>query len=228
MSYYVIAFLFRKFGKVNTSTIDSHRGTCFHTLRLEAERHQLFCQAIACVFSYSSTRECFLSNVYGTIKESAISKYDTFGIHVTAHGSMNASDHITRHHQSIHMILPEVEVWSILQYMSPQSRELRLITLNSGAPHRRAFGFIQHTELYHSLISHNTHLSAQGIDLSNNLSLCDTANSRVTRHGSHKVHIHSHQQCLIAKIRSSCCSFTTCMSCTYNNYIILFKKHGFT
>ena len=99
------------------------------------------------------------------------------------------------------------------------------VVLCPGTPHGRPFTFIEHAELNHRFIGHNSRIASQGVDLPYDLSFGDPTHSGVATHLRDGLHIHGYQQYLTTHIGSSGSGFTTGVTGSYYYYII-FWKHG--
>jgi hypothetical protein len=123
-----------------------------------------------------------------------------------------------------HRVLPDVQVWLVLQNAAPGPDKFGSVTLGSGAPHGGAFGSVKYSELYGSTVSNKSHVAAESIYLSDNLSFSYTSNGRIATHLGNLVHVHGYQTGLGTHLSGSGGGFTTRMPCTYHYHIIL-KVH---
>src|SRR6202008_3042350 len=92
------------------------------------------------------------------------------------------------HDQSLHHILPEIQVGRGFQHEPPFFSKFPPVALCPRTPHSRAFRTIQHTELDRGLISNNSRISSKRIDLTNDLSLCNATHGWITAHLSDGLH----------------------------------------
>ena len=107
---------------------------------------------------------------------------------------------------------------------APLPDELSAIALSPRTPDGRAFANVEHTELNRGSIRHQSHLSAQGINLTNDLTLRDASDGRVARHLRNLVHVHRHQTGLCSQIGTCTGRFTARMT-TSDDYHIILEFH---
>ena len=110
--------------------------------------------------------------------------------------------------------------------MPPCIDKLHTVALSTRTPHRRSFRAVEHAKLDGRFVRDNAHLSAKRIYLSDNLTLSNSTNSRITAHLRYFVHVHGDQQRRRTEIRRSACRFATGMAGAYH-YDIIFKFHSF-
>ena len=87
-------------------------------------------------------------------------------------------------------ILPENEIWRILEYPAPVHGKSHTVTLSSGTPHSRALGAVKHPKLKRRSVRDYPRETSQSIYLSDYLALSNTTNGRITGHLGDLVHIH--------------------------------------
>ena len=78
------------------------------------------------------------------------------------------------------LVLPDVKVGCAVQHAAPFPDELAAVALCTGTPYSRTLRTVQHAELDGGSVCYQSHLAAQRIDLANNLSFGDAADSRIT------------------------------------------------
>jgi hypothetical protein len=104
---------------------------------------------------------------------------------------------------------------------SPFPDKLSSVALGTGAPYGWALTHIEHAELNGGGIRDQTHLSAQGINLTHNLTFGNATHGRIARHLPNLVHVHRHQAGLRTHV--GCCtgSLAACMSTSDDNHIVV-------
>src|SRR5512141_280854 len=114
----------------------------------------------------------------------------------------------------------------MLKHFPPFDCKFLPVTLSSRTPHCGSLGFIEHTKLNSAPVGYNSCHPSHCINLSYNLTFCNSADSRVARHLSKFCHVHCYKQCFCSHNSSNMCRFTTCMSTAYNYYVVL-KIHTY-
>ena len=104
---------------------------------------------------------------------------------------------------------------------SPFPDELATVALSTRTPYGRSLSYIKHTELDSRLVGDDTHLSAQCINLSHNLSLGNTAYGRIATHLTNLVHVHRYQAGLGSHVRRGSSSLASSVATTDNENVII-------
>ena len=104
------------------------------------------------------------------------------------------SGHDSRNHAVLlldgdHLILHEKQVFLLLQNVLHIRSVFNSVGLRTQRMHRRALAAVEHTVLNAGRIRRPGHLSAQCIDLSNEVSLGRAADGRIARHIAYSVQI---------------------------------------
>ena len=136
------------------------------------------------------------------------------------HGALRVIRRVL-HQQLLRLVLPDIKVRRFIQPAAPLPDKLPTVTLGTGTPHRRSFTTIQHPELDGCGIRHQTHLTAQRINLAHNLSFGNTTNGRVTRHLCDFVHVHGYQTGLSTHVSCRTGSLAPGMTTTDYQYIVV-------
>ena len=118
-------------------------------------------------------------------------------------------------------ILVKINIRCIFQHFPPGCSKQHPITLSPGTPHCGTFGPVQHSELDHGFVRHNTAISTHGINFPHNLPFRNPAHCRITAHLGNGLHVHGNQKHLGPHIGGSSSGFTAGMTST-NNYDIVF------
>ena len=213
--------------EVDGLAIDSDRRSRLHTSHFEAHFRKLLGKAIARQFSTTTSGNHGASDVHETIEEGAGSKHHSLGLEANTHLRDNTLDTgmILAEEELGHGVLPDEEVGSILEHIAPCPDEPTAIGLTARTPHRRTLRTVEHAELDRAAIGDDTHHASQRVNLANNLSLGNAADSRIARHLGNLIHIHRDQTSAHTKTGRSMCSLTTGVSAA-NHKDIIFKSHS--
>ena len=179
--------------KVYAFSVDAYRGTCLHASGRNAVAGDGFSQVIRCRFRTASSCQHLVSDVHQPVQESTGSQHHTFGMKRHSPASHQAGHFSVLHQQLFHRILPDMQVGQVLQNFSPGPDKFPAVALGTRTPHGRSLGTVQHTELDGGLVCHQPHVSSQGVNLSDDLSLGNTPYGRVTTHLPDFVHVHCNQ-----------------------------------
>ena len=171
-------------------------------------------------FCNATTSHHLSSYMHQPVEESTCCYNDTLGINLCAPDGAYANGLLVFHNQFISLILPYFQILRFIESFSPLPDKLASVALGTRAPNGRPFANVQHTELDGGGISHQTHLSAKGIDLSYNLPLGDASDGRVARHLGNLIHVHCHQTSLGTHIGTGTSCLTACMTSSNDDYII--------
>ena len=104
---------------------------------------------------------------------------------------------------------------------SPFPDKLASVALSTWTPYGRTLTDVEHSKLYGGFVGHDTHLSAQCVNLSYNLSLCNSSDGRIATHLTNLVHVHRYQTGVGTHVCSGCSSLASGVSSTYNDYVII-------
>ena len=105
-----------------------------------------------------------------------------------------------------------MEVLRTTEYFDPFLNKPLSVALAARTPHSRSLALVEQAELDSAAVRDDTHLSSQRINLTHDLSLCDTAYGRIATHLRDLVHVHRDQQGLTAHAGSCTRRFTTGMT----------------
>ena len=95
-----------------------------------------------------------------------------------------------------------------------------LVSLRPQRMDRRSLCSIQHTTLNKRFIYIDPHLAAKGIYLTNQMTLTCPSDGRIARHHSNSFQIDRKHQRLHTHTRSGKAGFTSCMTGSYDYYIV--------
>ena len=94
------------------------------------------------------------------------------------------------------------------------------VRLGTEGMYRRTLGCVQHFALNEGLIDVLTHLAAQCVDFTNQMTLTGTADGRIARHHGHGFQVHGAQQSLLTHTGRSQGRFAAGMSGADNDHIV--------
>ena len=123
----------------------------------------------------SSSSKLFFTNMNQTIQESSIGQHNRFRSYLQSKRSTDSFYFSIFNNQTFDHFLVEIKIWSPFQHHSPLLSKTHAVTLNTGRPHRRTLRFVQHLELDCSSVRNNSRVSTQCINLTHNLSFCNSA-----------------------------------------------------
>ena len=106
----------------------------------------------------------------------------------------HAHDAVIFHHQPLDQGLLEIQTGGVFQHAFHGRVVAGLVVLGTGRMNRRSLFGIQGAVLDRRLVGDAGHLSAQGIDLLDQLPLGHPADGGAAGHGGHLVQIDDHQQ----------------------------------
>src|SRR5688500_959191 len=96
--------------------------------------------------------------------------------------AIGANDQLANH------VLPEVNVGRLLKHFAPKRSEKHTVILGTRTPHRGTLTPVEHPELDGAFIGYDSAVTAQCIDLADDLALCDTTHCRVATHLGNGLH----------------------------------------
>ncbi len=149
-----------------------------------------FGQSVGCGFCHASACQLGASDVHETIQEGTGGEDDAFGSEGDVEQGGEPGYFAVFDDKFTHGVLPDMQVGGVLQYFAPCPDELVAVTLRTRAPHGGAFGAVEYAELDGGLVSHQSHVSAQGVYFSNDLSFGNAAYGGITAHLPDFVHVH--------------------------------------
>ena len=161
-----------------------------------------------------------------TTQISTCCQYDAFGFKHFSCFCFNPDNFAVRNKYFINHQLFDIKIFLILNYLFHNGMIIRLISLGTQSVDRIAFTSIQHTHLDTSFISGQTHLTAQSINFTHQMTLSRSSHRRITRHKGYVIKRKSRHQSLTAKTCRSQSSFDASMTGTDNNYIIFFTNQN--
>lgn len=94
-----------------------------------------------------------------------------------------------------------------------------LVCLGSRTMHRRTFTAVEHAKMNARLVDNAPHLTAERVDLADDLPFGDATDSRVAAHLTDRVAVHRQQRGLCSHPRGRQCGLCTGMASTDNNNI---------
>ena len=186
--------------KMHTSLINSDRSSRFHASRSNAKTGDTFGEMVHRRFCTATAFHHFTTDMHQSIEESSCGNDYAFGFEFCTPNGSYAHSFTLFNEQFVGLVLPNVQIFSRIKCCSPCPNKLLSVALCTGTPHSRAFSDIQHAKLYGCFVSDKSHISAQSIDLSYDLSLGNSTHSGIATHLSYLVHIHCYQTSFSAHV----------------------------
>ena len=139
----------------------------------------------------SSTAKLYTTDVHESVEERTRSEHNSLAVECNAKLSCNSLYFTIFYNKTIDRVLPNPEVWSVLERRAPLRYKPDAVGLGARTPHCRTLAAIEHPELDGSAVGNNSHLTAKRIYFSDNLTLSNTANGRIATHLGYLIHIDS-------------------------------------
>jgi hypothetical protein len=125
------------------------------------------------------------------------------------------------HNETVYKTLPEVKALLFFHNgFHGQSIEL-FVALKTGGLNSRSLGGVEQTEMHCRLIGDFTHLTPQGIDFFDKLTLSQTSYRRITGHQGYGIQIDIKKDCFTTHACRCQRRFTTSMPAPNNDNIII-------
>ena len=167
----------------------------------------------------------YASHVHQPIEERAGSEHHSTGSKRYSQSGGHSPHPTLLDDKAHHGILPNVELWLLVEDSAPVLHEAHAVGLGSWAPHRRPLAAVEHAELDGRAVGDDAHHATKRIYLPHNLSLSDTTDGRIAAHLRNLVHVMSDEQSVCSHARSSTSRFTTGMAGTNHNDVVA-VTHG--
>ena len=210
--------------EIDRAAVYSDRSAGFHASGPDSVTCNRLGESIDSRFAYASAGYLLAPYVHQSAEECAGSEYHATCLNLNTPDGAHASHLAVFDHEFRHLVLPDVEVGRVLQYLAPCPDEFSTVALCPRAPHRRSFRQVEHTELEAAAVGHDAHHAAQRIHFAHNLTLGNASDSRIARHLCNLVHVHRHQAGTCSHACSSRCGLTASMTRT-NHYYVVFECH---
>ena len=207
--------------KVNAPLVDAHRRSGFHSCRRDSPSGDALGEVVHGRFCASSAFYHLSSHVHQSVQESAGSDDDALGVELGSPDGAHADGLAVGNEQFVGLVLPDVEMVGVVEDGSPFPYKLAAVALSTWTPYGRTLSDVEHSNLDGGLVGHDTHLSAQRVNLSYDLSFCNTSDGRIATHLTNLVHVHRYQTGVGAHVCSGCSSLASGVSSTDNEYVIL-------
>ena len=140
------------------TTVNTHRGACFHSRRCNPVTCYAFCEMLNCRFCYSASRHHLAPNVHKSVEEGACgddngfgmkfnSPYcaDTYNAFCVISGYFRTSClfvfcwfSVFFYEQFVCLVLPDIKVWCVVKHRTPLPYELSAVALCARTPHGRS------------------------------------------------------------------------------------------
>ena len=189
-----VSRLLRHLGVVQGPAVDPWWGSGLHAPTLEPQFDELLGDALRCPFSGAAAAKLLLTNVHQAIQEGAVGEHDGLRMNGHTEARLDANTSAILGQDADDAVLPKVEVGCGLQHFSPGLGKEVAVVLCPGAPHRWAFGLVQHPELDGAAVRDQTRVATHGVDLSYDLAFGDATHRRVAGHLSNHPHVHGDEQ----------------------------------
>ena len=217
---------------MNRALVDTYRGACLHTGSRDAVTGNALREVGYGRFCDTTSSHHLPSNVHQTVEEGACCDHHTSRIEFCAPDGAHADGSDSGvpvivvlsslfYEQFIGLVLPDVEIFGFIEMPAPFPDELPTVALGTGAPHGGSLSYVEHTELDGGGICHQSHLSAECIDLTHDLTFGNAADGRVARHLCNFVHVHGYQTGLGSYIGTGTGRLTARMPSSDHQNIIL-------
>ena len=212
--------------EINSATIDTHRGTGLHAVGTKTYFAQLLGQAVGSRLGCASTGQRDPADVHKAVEEGTVCQHHMPGKKRRAVGNVHAGQRtVIVKQEVVDSPLPHRQPVGMLENFAPLCRELITVGLRTRTPHSRPLRTIEHTELYRGSVSDDAHHTAQGVNLTHNLPLCDAPHGRVATHLGNLVHVHSHQERPCPQPCGGMCGLTPGVAGTHHYYVEI-KSHS--
>jgi hypothetical protein len=166
-----------------------------------------------------------MTDVHESVEESACSNDNGSSAKLYAPDRSHAYGFTILYDEFLGLVLPDIEVVSVVEDAAPFPDKLSTVALCAGRPYSRALAFVKHAELDSCPVCYHCHLPTEGINLTHNLTFGNASYGRVTAHLCDLVHIHRYEACLGAHVSCCACSLTASVSGPDNDYVVL-KIHS--
>jgi hypothetical protein len=216
-----VALLGLALRKIDTLGEKSARRAGLEPLNLETQ----FAQAVTeCRNGIAKTATGLVSQteMQQAPHESAGRDYHRAAIEAEAEIGFHALDSIFPDHEPRDISLLHIQSRLTLEEHLHAELIRFLVALRSRSPDARALGGIQHAELNASRIGVQPHRSAEGIDLTDHVALCQTSDRRITGHLPNGVGILCEQEGFAAQAGRSHRGFYACMAGPDDDDIVIF------
>ena len=217
----VFAGLYLHFIEMHRACVDAHRRTGLHAQRVDAQCGERVGEKCRSRFGATSTHHGFPSDVHQSVEEGAGRDDNGLGVKLRTPNRSYATSHAMLRDDFGNFVLPDVKVVGVFQTSTPFGDEADAVALGTRAPHRRSFRTVEHAELNGGGIRHFAHLSAECIDLTDDLSFGNAADGRIAAHLGYFVHVHRDHHSASAHACSRAGGFTTGVSGADHDDIIM-------
>ena len=127
------------------------------------------------------------------------------------------------YHQPPHHVLIKIQIRCLLQHFPPLLSKQHSVVLGARTPHGRTLAPIQHPELDHGQIRHNSRIPTHRINFPHDLPLGNPTHRGITAHLGNGLHVHGDQQGFRPQIGRRRRRFTAGVASTHHDHIILWK-----
>ena len=216
-----IAVLRLALGEVDALGEEAAGSSCLEAFDFETE----FAQAVAeCRNRIAESTPALVSqaDMEQAAHKSAGCNHHGAAVEAQTEIGFHTLDAIFPHHEAGHVPLFHVQSWLALEERLHTELIRFLVALSAGCAHARALRGIQHAELDAGGVGVQTHRASEGVDLTNHVPLCQTADRGVAGHLPNCVGILSEQESFAAQPRGGHGGFYACMPRTDDDDIVGF------
>ena len=217
----VFARLNLHFIEVYRARIDAHRGAGFHALVLDAQGRERSGEKRRGRFGAAPAGHRFASDVHQPVEEGAGRDHDGRRAKLRSPDGSHAAGLAVAGENFGYLVLPDVQSVGVFNASAPFADEADAVALRARTPHGRSLRSVEHAKLHGSGIRHLAHLSAQCVDLSDDLSFGNAADGRIAAHLGYFVHVHRDQHRACTHACCGTCRFASGVSGTDHNDIIM-------
>ena len=206
---------------VDAAAVDAHGRAGLHAAVSDAVRGDGFGQFVRSGFGHASAGQHGAAHVHQSVQEGAGGDDDAACVERYAPYCLHAPHFTVLDEQAAYGVLPDVQVGRVFQHLAPGPDELGTVALRAGAPHGGTFRAVEQAELDGRSVRHQAHVSAQGVDFADDLSLGDAAHGGVAAHLPDFVHVHGDEAGLRAQAGCGGCGFASGMAGAYHDYVVV-------
>ena len=207
--------------KVNRPAVYAHRSACLHAFGADSVARDAFRKVMDSRLGASSAFYFPSADVHQSVEEGAGGDDYRPRIQADTPYCPDTQYLAVLCQQFVSLVLKDVKMVRVVKSFPPFPDEFATVALCARTPYGRAFGPVQHTELYRRGIGYQSHIASKSIYLSDYLSFGNSSNGRVTAHLPDFIHVHCHQTSVCTHVGGCRSSLTTCVSTADNKYIIL-------
>ena len=186
---FILSLLHRKAFKVNRAAVDARRRAGLEALQTQSQTAQRLGERLCRRHTVRAGFTGIFSDDDAAAEEGARGDNDRLDCMAHADSGHDSRNRAVLLLDGNHLILHEKQVFLLLQNVLHIRSVFNSVGLRTQRMHRGALAAVEHTVLNAGRIRRPGHLSAQCIDLSNEVSLGRAADGRIARHIAYSVQI---------------------------------------